>query len=159
MPRGFASVGHQQLTLTMQDKDSDSCFPRRRISSTFTICVEEKTQTIFSWASCQTHKIAGAHARGILGTVSPSPQVSDPYMHHGTCVTHVPWCMPGSLTSGFLWKRRRGNFPGIPGACATCNFTYLVRGPCIVKTIQHAKGWDHVIRTTLWFILCCYTYI
>ena len=21
------------------------------------------------------------------------------------------------------------NFPGIPGACATCNFTYLVRGP------------------------------
>ena len=51
-------------------------------------------------------------------------------MHHGTCVTHVPWCMPGSLTSGFLWKRRRGgNFPGIPGACATCNITYLVRAP------------------------------
>ena len=24
--------------------------------------------------------------------------VSDPGMHHGTCVTHVPWCMPGSLT-------------------------------------------------------------
>ena len=22
------------------------------------------------------------------------------------------------------------NVPGIPGACATCNFTYLVRGPC-----------------------------
>ena len=22
-----------------------------------------------------------------------------------------------------------GNVPGIPGACATCNFTYLVRGP------------------------------
>ena len=28
-------------------------------------------------------------------------------MHHGTCVTHVPWCMPGSLTSGFLWSRWR----------------------------------------------------
>ena len=52
------------------------------------------------------------------------PQVSDPDMHHGTCVTHVPWCMSGSLTSG-----GGENVPGIPGACATCNFTYLVRGP------------------------------
>ena len=29
-------------------------------------------------------------------------------MHHGTCVTHVPWCMPGSLTGGFLWCGWRG---------------------------------------------------
>ena len=35
--------------------------------------------------------------------------LSDPDMHHGTCVTHVPWCMPGSLTNGFLWSRWRGN--------------------------------------------------
>ena len=28
------------------------------------------------------------------------PLVSDPGMHHGTCVKHVPWCMPGSLTRG-----------------------------------------------------------
>ena len=41
-------------------------------------------------------------------TFSPPPRVSDPYMHHGTCVTHVIWCIPGSLTSGFLWSRRRG---------------------------------------------------
>ena len=27
--------------------------------------------------------------------------------HHGTCVTHVPWCIPGSLTSCFLWSRWR----------------------------------------------------
>ena len=26
--------------------------------------------------------------------------VSDPGMHHGTRVTHVPWCMSGSLTCG-----------------------------------------------------------
>ena len=26
--------------------------------------------------------------------------VSDPDRHHGTCVTHVPWCMSGSLNSG-----------------------------------------------------------
>ena len=34
--------------------------------------------------------------------------VSDPDMHHGTCVTHVPWCMPGSLNCGFLWSWWRG---------------------------------------------------
>ena len=27
------------------------------------------------------------------------PLVSDPSMHHGTCVTHVPLCMSGSLTA------------------------------------------------------------
>ena len=42
------------------------------------------------------------------GKFSPPPLVSDPHMHHGTCLTHVPWCMPGSLTSGFLWNRWRG---------------------------------------------------
>ena len=52
------------------------------------------------------------------------PLVSDPGMHHGTCVTHVPWCMSGSLTRG-----GGENVPGIPGACATSNFAYLVRGP------------------------------
>ena len=49
-------------------------------------------------------KLRVAHAPG---TFSP-PRVSDPDMHHGTCVTHVPWCMPGSLTRGFLWSRWRG---------------------------------------------------
>ena len=33
--------------------------------------------------------------------VSPPLWVSNPDMHHGTCVTYVPWCMSGSLTSGF----------------------------------------------------------
>ena len=71
--------------------------------------------TRYPWASCQIRKIAGAHALGMPGTFSPSPQVSDPDMHHGTCVTHVPWCMPGSLTSSFLWNRRRGKtFPAFP---------------------------------------------
>ena len=28
------------------------------------------------------------------------PLASDPGMHHGTCVTHVPWCMSGTLTHG-----------------------------------------------------------
>ena len=64
------------------------------------------------------------------GAFSPPPPVSNPDIHHGTRVTHVPWCKQGSLTSGFIWSRWRGNVPDIPGACATQNFTYLVRGPC-----------------------------
>ena len=35
-------------------------------------------------------------------------RVSQPDMHHDTCVRHVSWCMPGSLTSGFLWSQWRG---------------------------------------------------
>ena len=67
------------------------------------------------WASCQISKIVGVHAPGMPGTFSPPSRVSDSDMHLGTCVTHVPWCMPGSLTSGFLWIRRRGEtFPTFP---------------------------------------------
>ena len=52
------------------------------------------------------------------------PQVTDAGMHHGTYVTYVPWCMSGLLTRG-----GGESVPGIPGACANRNFTYLVRGP------------------------------
>ena len=34
------------------------------------------------------------------------PLVSDPSIHHGACVTHVPWCMPGSLTIIFTYLER-----------------------------------------------------
>ena len=53
-------------------------------------------------------KLRVAHAPGLPGTFSPPPRVSDPDMYHGTCMTHVPWCMLGSLTSGFLWSRWQG---------------------------------------------------
>ena len=52
-------------------------------------------------------KLRVAHAPGMPGTFSLTPWVSDPDMHHGTCVAHVPWCMSGSLTNGFLWNRWR----------------------------------------------------
>ena len=60
------------------------------------------------WASYQIRKIVGCACSGNAGTFSLSPRVSDPDMHHGTCATHVPCCMSGPLTSGFLWSRRRG---------------------------------------------------
>ena len=53
-------------------------------------------------------KLRVAHAPGMPETFSPPPRFSDPDIHNGTCVTQVPWCMPGSLTSGFLWSRWRG---------------------------------------------------
>ena len=58
-----------------------------------------------------------APAPGMPGTFSPPPRVSDPDMHHGTCETHVPWNMPGSLSSGFLWswwrEKRSRHYRGI----------------------------------------------
>ena len=88
------------------------------------------------WASYQIRKIACCACAGNAGNVFPrhrlqrKPLVSDPGMHHGTCVTHVPWCMSGSLTRG-----GGENVPGIPGACATRNFTYLVRGPWVTPDL------------------------
>ena len=58
------------------------------------------------------------------------PLVCDPARHHGTCVMQVPWYMSGSLTRG-----GGENVPGIPGACANRNFTYLVRCPWNYNTI------------------------
>ena len=75
-------------------------------------------------------KLLFTHAPGMPGTFSPSPNskktalVSDPDIRHGTCFRHVPWSMSGSLTHG-----GGENVPGIPGACATRNFTYLARSP------------------------------
>ena len=53
-------------------------------------------------------KLRVAHEPGMPGTLSPPPRVCDPDKHHGTCITRVPWCMPGLLTSGFLRSRWRG---------------------------------------------------
>ena len=70
-------------------------------------------------------------------------QVSDPGMHHGTCMTHVPWCMSGSLTRG-----GGENVPGIPDAWATRNFTYLARGPWFIYRIPHALASTYTHRCT-----------
>ena len=86
-----------------------------------------------AWASNQIRKIAGCACTGNAGNVFPrhrlqrKPLGSYPGMHHGTCVTHVPWRMS--------WSRTRGgglNVPGIPGACA----------PTIYRIWQeaHCKG-------------------
>ena len=55
----------------------------------------------YIWASWQ---IRVTHAPRMPATFSSPQRISDPDM------THVPWCMPGSLTSGFLrslWQEKR----------------------------------------------------
>ena len=75
------------------------------------------------WVSYQIRNIAGCACAGNAGNVFPRRRlqrkllVSDPAMHHVTCVTHVPWCMSGSLALG-----GGENVPGIPGACAPAIF-------------------------------------
>ena len=81
------------------------------------------------WASYQIRKIAGCACARNAGNVFPhcrfqrKPLVSDPAMHHGTFVTHMPWCMAGSLTCG--------DVENVPGSrlMRTRNFAYLARSP------------------------------
>ena len=93
-------------------------------------------------------KLPSAHALGMPGTfprhrLQRKPLVSDPGMHHVTYVTHLPWCMSGSLARG-----GGENDPGIPGACTTRNFTYLVRGPWWCIQLVSFMPCDYQIRQT-----------
>ena len=49
----------------------------------------------------------------------------------------IPACITARASHTYrdaCWDRGGGeNVPGIPGSCATRNFTYLARGPCRVS--------------------------
>ena len=111
----MAIITHGHLENEVNTMDVNALFP----------CARSPQQ---QWASCQIGKIAGCACAGNAGNVYPRLRLerksldSDPGMHHGTCVTHVPCCMSGSLT-----RDDGENVPGIPGACAIRNFTYLAR--------------------------------
>ena len=72
------------------------------------------------------------------------PLVSDPDMHHVTCVTHMPWCMSSLLTCG-----GGENVPSISGACATRNITYLARNPWAVPSVDPSANNVNTLRTTI----------
>ena len=59
------------------------------------------------------------------------PLVSDPGMHHGTCLTHVPWCLSGSLTRG-----GGKTFPTFPAHAQ----------PAILPICQEAHGSNAVVE-------------
>ena len=103
------------------------------------------------WASYQIKQNCGLSMRRECRERFPrhrllrKPLVSDPGMHHGTCVAHVPWCMPGSLI-----RDGGENVPGIPGACATHDFMYLARGPLIAINHRIIKKLERSRRPS-WF--------
>ena len=76
------------------------------------------------------------------------PLASDPGMHHGTCATHMPWCMSGSLTCG--------GGENVPGACATRNAMYLVIGTWDIDLPQDV--WHHGLHSRHDFSSHCFQY-
>ena len=104
---------------------------------------------ICPWASCQIRKIACCACVGNAGNVFPTrrlqkkPLVSDLDMHHGTCVTHVPWCMSGSLISGGRGKRSR-YFP------AHAHLQFFVSGKRPMSLCHHVHNYSplrHAVMT------------
>ena len=96
------------LSCTVQ---SFCCWSMAMVAKVMAACVASSsvaTTWFVVWASCKMGKLQVAHAPGMPGTFSPPHWVRDPDTHQGTCVRHVALCMPGSLTSGFLWRRWRG---------------------------------------------------
>ena len=80
-------------------------------------------------------KLQVAHAPGIPGTFSPPPRGNDPDRYHGMCVTHVSWCMPGSLTSSFLFvKLEELHFATAPKPLLQQNQTVSFTNLCFAAT-------------------------
>ena len=104
---------------------------------------------LFSWGRhgplARYVKLRFAHAPGMPGTFSPPPRVSNPDMHHGTCVTHVPWCMSGSLTRGFLWSRWRGKRSR--HYRRMCNLQFYVSGKRPIAWIRFPHYWSFLVLT------------
>ena len=96
-------------------------------------------------------KLQVAHVPGMPGTFPPPPtsketaswrsQHASQHVHHARAVMHV----------GIATRGDGENVPGIPGACATLNFTYLARGPCRATCISHIH---HYCWRVHWCFLC-----
>ena len=61
------------------------------------------------------------------GTFSLPPQVSDPNMHHGTCMTHVSWCMPGCCVCLSVCLSFNRSCPLVASTVQDGLFPYLVQ--------------------------------
>ena len=98
-------------------------------------------------------KLRFAKCTGTAGKVFPPPRVSHPGMHRGTCVTaitavqHVPWCMPGSLTNGFLWSRWRGKRSRHSRCMRNPQFNVSGQNPCCIST--HRRNFENLIKANV----------
>ena len=119
----------------------------------FVTVAQNFTQTYWGWSNWRYGRIGSGygpltryiklpvvHASGIPGTFSPPPQVIDLDMDHARASrTCRDACRDRQLAVSFEVGGGE-NVPGIPGAYATNNFTYLVRGPwCKSKSELYPK--------------------
>ena len=105
-------------------------------------------------------KMAGCACAGNAGTFSPPPFSKETARYRSRHASRHVRDARAVMHVGIVDPRWRGNVPGIPGACAIRNFTYLVRAPyyhrreegcscCTKSTIlsQHCIvtfGWCHI---------------
>ena len=106
-------------------------------------------------------KLRFAHAPGMPGTFFPPPRVSDPNTHNGTCVTHVPWCIPGSLTSCFFWSRWQGKRSQHFWCMHNPQFYVSGKRPILLASPCNQPSWywiykpvDYLLFTFLVDVLC-----
>ena len=97
-------------------------------------------------------KFRVAHVSGMPGTFSPPPRVSDPYMHYGTCVTDLPLCMLGSLTSRFLWSRWRAKRSRLSRRIRNPRFYVSGKWPMVIDKLCLLK---HKMRNKVGLLYCC----
>ena len=110
--------------------------------------------------------LSGCARAGNAESVFPPPRVSDPNIHHGTRVTHVPWCMPGSLSSSFSWSRwvgkrsrhsRRMHIPqsyvsGKRPIFSCSEWTIMILGAAAARIRGTARN---VFTWIVYALLCC----
>ena len=122
------------------------------------VCIKRNVSWTSQWASCQIRQIAGAHAPGMPGTFFPTTagkqsRHASRHVRDARAVMHA-----GTANSRFPLNSAAGeNVPGIPGACTTRDFTYLVRGPWskqiyapILPVGKHGVGIQSRWRQVLW---------
>ena len=101
---------------------------RRKVQTDNEACRPTSIARASLLASCNVVSPQSCFFNGLLARYV-KPLISNPDMHHDTCITHVSWCTWGSLIHD-----DRKNVPGIPGACATRIYSYLARGPWPLTT-------------------------
>ena len=110
----------------IEKSSSKACF-RSRFVESYSMGLLPDTQ------NCGLRMRRECRERFVHRRLQRKPQASDPGMHHGTCVTHVSWCMSGSL------MRNGGEtFPAFPAHAQ----------PAILRIWQEAHSVD--IITPIW---------